>query len=229
MVYITSDLFGPSTTHEWQQDRPPNYWHTMSHEQPPAAAAAASLGKRKRPANDDTPHINHHIPRQHRASLSRETTRPHVSGSSSSSSRTPPPFDPNNDTNNLPYAVAPSRHHDCPSDRRPVKQLKRLSPPKAALVKSTSHLMDVDIDAPPVCDSRAVSDLRSCHACNKAPKRKKDLENYLDCTRCQGRTCFICARQCVACDKATCKKCIVEVGEDGDAWCLDCYSRSINS
>ncbi|EOA88868.1 uncharacterized protein SETTUDRAFT_106128 [Exserohilum turcica Et28A] len=216
MVYITSDLFGPSTTHEWQQDRPPNYWHTMSHEQPPAAAAAASLGKRKRPANDDTPHI-------------RETTRPHVSGSSSSSSRTPPPFDPNNDTNNLPYAVAPSRHHDCPSDRRPVKQLKRLSPPKAALVKSTSHLMDVDIDAPPVCDSRAVSDLRSCHACNKAPKRKKDLENYLDCTRCQGRTCFICARQCVACDKATCKKCIVEVGEDGDAWCLDCYSRSINS
>lgn len=94
--------------------------------------------------------------------------------------------------------------------------------------------LDLDLDAPaaPVCESRAVpavSDLRSCHACNKAPKRKKDLENYLDCRRCEGRTCFICARQCVGCDKAICKKCIVEVGEEGDAWCLDCYSRNINS
>ena len=125
------------------------------------------------------------------------------------------------------HAFLPSKSPEHSLDRRPVKQLKRVSP-KASLVKSTSHLMDVDLDTPPQ-PSHAVSDLRSCHACQKAPKRKKDLENYMDCRRCEGRTCFICARQCVGCTKAICKKCIVEVGEDGDAWCLDCYSRNINS
>jgi hypothetical protein len=114
---------------------------------------------------------------------------------------------------------------------------KRLSP-KATLVKTPSHLMDIDLDLdlPSPCQrtdvqphTQPVSDLRSCHVCNKAPKRRKELENYLDCRRCEGRTCFICARQCAGCSKAICKKCIVEVGEEGDAWCLDCYSRNINA
>lgn len=116
-------------------------------------------------------------------------------------------------------------------ERRPVKQIKRLSP-KASLVKSASHLMDIDLELPPSvakveAHSHHVTDLRSCHACKSAPKRRKDLENYLDCRRCDGRTCYICARQCFGgCGKAVCKKCIVEVGEEGDPWCLDCYARS---
>jgi hypothetical protein len=108
--------------------------------------------------------------------------------------------------------------------------------PKITLVKSTSHLMDTDSDTmstyPPldVQHPPAVSDLRSCHACQSAPKRKKDLENYMDCRRCDERTCYICARQCLGgCGKKICKKCIVEVGQEGDSWCLDCYSRQINS
>jgi hypothetical protein len=230
MVYITSDLFGPSTAHNWQQDGTSNHWHTMAHDQ-----HAAGLGKRKRQAGDERPQMyerpcaalhtsssdtsSKSIPRQHRPSLGRDSTRLHFPST--------PPFEA---TNNLSYAFVPSKPHECSLERRPVKQLKRLSP-KASLVKSTSHLMDIDFDAPSTGEtpSHAVSDLRSCHACNKAPKRKKDLENYMDCRRCEGRTCFICARQCVGCSKAICKKCIVEVGEDGDAWCLDCYSRDINS
>ncbi|KAF1833051.1 hypothetical protein BDW02DRAFT_570461 [Decorospora gaudefroyi] len=137
------------------------------------------------------------------------------------------------DEGSLSYTLVPSKPHEYTSERRPVKQLKRLAP-KAALVKSTSHLMDVDFDVAPSCQrndtqSHTVSDLRPCHACNKAPKRRKDLENYLDCRRCKGRTCFICARQCTGCQKAICNKCIVEVGLEGDSWCLHCYSRNINS
>jgi hypothetical protein len=234
MVYITSDLFGPNTTHKRQQDNTNNYWPSMTTDQ-----HSAGLGKRKRQAGDDGPQTYdgstafiqyqkantyaRNIPRQHRLSPGRDATR-HPQNT--------PPYDNNN---NLSYALLPSKQHDYTSERRPVKQIKRLSP-KASLIKSTSHLMDIDFDVPTPCQrtdtplsAPAVSDLRSCHACNKAPKRKKDLENYLDCRRCEGRTCFICARQCTGCSKAICKKCIVEVGEEGDAWCLDCYSRNINA
>lgn len=121
-------------------------------------------------------------------------------------------------------------------ERRPVKQIKRC-PPKIGLVQTASHLMDVEVGlsthtqphtqpsaAPPIA-----SDLRPCHACKLAPKRKRHLENYLDCKRCHERACYICARQCVgACGQAICKKCIVEVGHEGDSWCLDCYSNNIN-
>lgn len=123
--------------------------------------------------------------------------------------------------------------HDRPSastfqERRPMKQLKR-STPKITLNKSTSHLMDLALDSPDI-PARILCDLRSCHACNLAPKRRAELENYLDCQRCDGRTCFICARECVGgCGKAVCKRCIVEVGQEGDSWCLECYSRNINS
>ncbi|RMZ66979.1 cytochrome c1 heme precursor [Pyrenophora seminiperda CCB06] len=212
MVYITSDLFGPSTTNDWQHNTAPNYWHTMAQEQ-----HAAGLGKRKRLATEDAPPTN--MFRQHRSSPSRDATRLQRPNT--------PSFDSNSS-----FSYAPSRPKSCDylSDRRPVKQLKRISP-KSPLVKSTSHLMDIDLDTPAPCQpsSSAVSDLRSCHACNKAPKRRKDLENYLDCRRCQERTCFICARQCVGCAKSICKKCIVEVGEEGDAWCLDCYAHTLNT
>ena len=231
MVYITSDIFGPSTTNDWQRNTTSNSWHAMAHEQ-----HAASLGKRKRQTADDGPptyeppdmrfekdrlanSASRNILRQHRSSPSRETTRLHRHNT--------PPFEPNS---SLSYSSFPSKPCEYTSDRRPVKQLKRISP-KATLAKSTSHLMDVDLDTPPPCQSQPhpVSDLRSCHACNKAPTRKKDLENYLDCRRCEERTCYICARQCVGCRKSICKKCIVEVGEEGDAWCLDCYARTLNS
>jgi hypothetical protein len=168
--------------------------------------------------------VDRNIPRQQRSSPSRDGTRVHLYST--------PPYEC---SNNLSYALFPSRPHDYTSERRPLKMPKRLSP-KAGLVKTPSHLMDMDLDLPSPCQRNdvqrhipPVSDLRSCHACNKAPKRKTELENYLDCRRCEGRTCFICARQCAGCSKAICKKCIVEVGEEGDAWCLDCYSRHINA
>ncbi|EFQ95527.1 hypothetical protein PTT_06332 [Pyrenophora teres f. teres 0-1] len=166
MVYITSDLFGPSTTNDWQHNTTPSYWHTMAHEQ-----HTAGLGKRKRQAADHGPPAS--MSRPHRSSPSRDATRMHHHNT--------PPFDSNS---SLPYSSFPSKSCEHTSDRRPVKQLKRISP-KATLAKSTSHLMDVDLDtpAPHQPQSYAVSDLRSCHACKKAPTRKKDLENYLDCRR----------------------------------------------
>jgi hypothetical protein len=223
MVYITSDLFGPTTTHDWEHHNSANHWPSMANEQ-----HAAGLGKRKRQAGDEGPPIYEgntlvggtpnadaiarNLTRQQRSSPNRETTRLQFHNT--------PPFVNNG---NLSYAVFPARANEYTSERRPMKQLKRLSP-KATLVKSTSHLMDIDTH------SHAVSDLRPCHACKLAPKRRKDLENYLDCRRCEGRTCYICARQCVGgCRKAICKKCIVEVGQEGEAWCLDCYSRNINA
>jgi len=114
------------------------------------------------------------------------------------------------------------------SERRPTKQMRRTNP-KVALVMSTSHLMDIEPDPAPSSTMHSNSDLRPCHACKTAPKRKRDLENYMDCKRCDERACYICARICVGCEKATCKKCVVEVGEEGDSWCLDCYSRRIDS
>lgn len=129
--------------------------------------------------------------------------------------------------NSRPYPSFALTPTNTSSDRRPVKQPKRLSP-KLALVKSTSHLMDIEPDVPTM-QSHPVSDLRPCYACNSAPKRKKDLDGFMDCKRCDHRTCYICARQCFGgCGKAVCKKCIVEVGQEGDPWCLDCYSRDIN-
>jgi hypothetical protein len=132
------------------------------------------------------------------------------------------PFDYDHDSEQL-YTTA---------EHRPMKQLKRISP-KLSLLKSTSHLMDTDAGAaPPVhfkhgqVQPHAVADLRACHACKTAPKRKSDLENYMDCKRCVGRTCYICARQCLGgCGKKVCRECTAEVGKERDSWCLDCLQR----
>lgn len=118
------------------------------------------------------------------------------------------------------------------SEQRPMKQIKRVVP-KLAFAKSTSHLMDTDIGtSPPVggangqVQPHAVNDLRACHACKSAPKRKSDLENYMDCKRCIGRTCYICARQCLGgCGRKVCRECTAEVGQERDSWCLDCLQR----
>jgi hypothetical protein len=212
MVYITSDLFGPAQIHTREDNPIANHWSIP--------ADMGGLGKRKRHGEDST--ISSQTS-QRPSSTTRLFSRPPA---------LPTSFESNDDRSYSLY-TAPQ---DCTNpDRRPIKQLKRMGP-KIALVKSTSHLMDTDSDTMstyPALDVQhppAVSDLRSCHACQSAPKRKKDLENYMDCRRCDERTCYICARQCLGgCGKKICKKCIVEVGQEGDSWCLDCYSRQINS
>ncbi|KAF2786633.1 hypothetical protein K505DRAFT_330226 [Melanomma pulvis-pyrius CBS 109.77] len=121
------------------------------------------------------------------------------------------------------------------TETRPQKQLKRTLPKKVpVLVKSTSHLMDIESElsssASPRSSTSPTLDLRPCHICHTAPKRKKDLENYDECRRCQEHTCFICVRQCGdGCREKICRKCCVEVGEEGDTLCLDCYDRNVNS
>ncbi|KAF2626882.1 hypothetical protein BU25DRAFT_411414 [Macroventuria anomochaeta] len=173
-----------------------HYWHTMTDSQ----HDAASLGKRKRTHDvDATP-------------TSRAPRPQHTSA-----------FDNNSDRSYAPYATA---------EHRPMKQIKRISP-KLALLKSTSHLMDTDASTSPLVgltngqvQPHAVTDLRACHACKSAPKRKKDLENYMDCKRCVGRTCYICARQCLGgCGRKVCRECTAEVGQERDSWCLDCLQR----
>ncbi|KAF1842656.1 uncharacterized protein K460DRAFT_290206 [Cucurbitaria berberidis CBS 394.84] len=218
MVYITSDLFGPTIPHDRQEHNlASTYWPATANVQHTAA-----LGKRRRHDGDDGPtNYQHQHQHQHQHRL-----LPMNRDAGRSQSTDTPPVGRNNHSSYTLFSAA--------SERRPVKQLKRLTP-KAMLVKSTSHLMDIESELPPTAqvtdaEAHAVSDLRPCHACSLAPKRKKDLVNYLDCKRCNGRTCYVCARECVGgCGKAVCKKCIVEVGQEGDSWCLDCYSRHINS
>lgn len=128
-----------------------------------------------------------------------------------------------NQSSDWPYTVA---------EHRPMKQIKRITP-KLASAKSTPLLMDTNIDtSPPIgfmhgqVQPHVVTDLRACHACKSAPKRKSDLENYMDCKRCVGRTCYICARQCLGgCGRKVCRECTAEVGQERDSWCLDCLQR----
>ncbi|KAF2132964.1 hypothetical protein P153DRAFT_420844 [Dothidotthia symphoricarpi CBS 119687] len=203
MVYITSDLFGPAPTHSRVESTPLTHWNIMVDSQ-----HTSGLGKRRRQDRDESPSTNYQ----------------RLSPSNRPSHRNAPSCETNTTRPYPSFAVTPPY---TTSDRRPIKQIKRLSP-KLALVKSTSHLMDLEPDVP-TPHAHPVSDLRPCHACSSAPKRKRDLDGFMDCKRCDNRTCYICARQCFGgCGKAVCKKCIVEVGIEGDPWCLDCYSRDIN-
>jgi hypothetical protein len=230
-MYITSDLFGGRSTHNRTDTTPSTFWNTMAD-----APHAAGLGKRKRhetveegpntceprSIDDRNNETDSQIRYMHQQRLPPASRRSHIHNASL--------FDTNRTHSYCDYPTSSMYT----SERRPVKQMKRLSP-KASLVKSTSHLMDIEPALPtslskPESHQHPVTDLRPCHACKSAPRRRKDLENYLDCRRCDGRTCYICARQCFGgCGKAVCKKCIVEVGEEGDPWCLDCYARDINS
>lgn len=176
--------------------QPHHHWHTMTDSQ----HDPASLGKRERAQDGETTHTSRGLRPQHTSA-----------------------FDHNNDRSYSSHAII---------DHRPMKQIKRISP-KLALIKSTSHLMDTDSNTgPPVGFTHAqvqpvtTTDLRACHACNSAPKRKRDLENYMDCKRCVGRTCYICARQCLGgCGREVCRECTAEVGQENDSWCLDCLQR----
>ncbi|KAF2035740.1 hypothetical protein EK21DRAFT_53670 [Setomelanomma holmii] len=233
-MYITSDLFGGTSTHQHNDTNPATQWTIMAD-----SPHTAGLGKRKRLEGEDGPNrygqfqVHSHNPQaddscdssvhQQRSSpTSRGYARMHVHNNSTLET-----------SRNLSYPIYSAVPIYASAERRPVKQMKRHNP-KATLVKSTSHLMDFEHDLPPSITkvdthSHTANDLRPCHACKSAPKRRRDLENYLDCRRCEGRTCYICARQCFGgCGKAVCKKCIVEVGEEGDPWCLDCYARRIN-
>ncbi|KAF2869405.1 hypothetical protein BDV95DRAFT_498310 [Massariosphaeria phaeospora] len=217
-MYITSELFGSDPRHT-QYDSPNTTpsWSTMTD-----LPGNSGLGKRKRRADaEEGPSSSS----QQRCSPSgRQLLRLH--GTS------PVSLD-----NNAPRPAASTTCFA--SERRPVKQLKRMNP-KPSLPSRSSQLMDIDPGPPPLspsananADATAVptalpTDLRPCHACKSAPKRRRDLENYSDCKRCAERTCYICTRQCSGvCGKLICQTCIVEVGEEGDSWCLDCYARHI--
>lgn len=241
MVYITSDLFNPESISERSASSAAvqaHIWSPMVDPQP-----TSGLGKRKRriDAGDEGSSSQYdnflsHIICPDTDALRCSTCPTHQ--------RSPPigkgllrlhGHDPAFEAgNNRPWPHSMATATYLSTERRPIKQMRRLSP-KAALVKSSSHLMDIEPDHPPSSpkaakpDAHDASDLRPCHACKTAPKRKRDLENYMECKRCDGRTCYICARECSACQKPVCKKCIVEVGEEGDPWCLECYSRQINS
>lgn len=113
-----------------------------------------------------------------------------------------------NESSHAPWTSTPT----ISSGHRPMKQLKRTIP--KITVPTTAS-------APPVHSS---SDLRACHICHSAPKRKRDLENYLECESCAQRACFICARECAGgCRKQLCSRCSVEVGRVGDTYCLGCF------
>lgn len=110
---------------------------------------------------------------------------------------------------------------------RPIKQT-RLSP---KLQKLPSHLMEHEIGLPESklaapglhLQRTAEIDLRPCHICHSAPKRRRELENYLQCQACDKRACYICARQCSGkCGKQLCSKCCAEVGEEGATFCFGC-------
>ncbi|KAF2281183.1 uncharacterized protein EI97DRAFT_366833 [Westerdykella ornata] len=116
-----------------------------------------------------------------------------------------------NDPNHASWSSPPTTPIINPG-RRPIKQLKRTSPKTNGCTAPTSPAV------------HASSDLRACHVCHSAPKRKRDLENYLECQSCSQRACFICARECAAgCHKQICSRCSVEVGKEGNTWCLGCF------
>ncbi|KAK7180734.1 hypothetical protein PSPO01_13176 [Paraphaeosphaeria sporulosa] len=222
MVYITPGLFGHDHKHTPPVFSSSTYAHVQNHMVD--SQIAASLGKRKRRLEDDKD-----MPSPKHISMSSAD----VDRYGSSISRTSPTseghirlygHDPASHEATVPRTFSRSPKL-ASSERRPVKQMKRLH------VKTPSHLMDTEPDlvpsSPPVqrVDSHTKSDLSPCHVCSTAPKRKRDLEGYMDCQRCTERTCYICARECLGCQKAICKECIVEIGQDGEPWCLECYQH----
>lgn len=223
MVYITPGLFG----HEQPHIHPVFASSTCAHIHDNHMAdpqVAAGLGKRKRRPEDDKD-----LPSSKHISLSSAD----VDRFGSTISRTSAA----NEGHLRLYGQNPASHEPSMQrtysrspkiaslERRPVKQMKRV------LVKTSSHLMDIEPDPvlrpSPVqrVDSHTKSDLSPCHICSTAPKRKRDLEGYMDCQRCTEKTCYICARQCLRCEKAICKECIVEIGQEGEPWCLECYQH----
>lgn len=245
-MYITSELFVSDAASHDRCDSPtstPTHnWSTMAVE----SQYPAGLGKRKRQLDTQEGSSS----RYDRASgfvadigTDVDKIRIHAHHSSPASNRGSVRFhSPTHGTHSLgnrAHRYSPSSQGYTRSEGRPVKQLKRLNP-KVSLVKMPSHLMDLDLDlgfpantnttTPAATPTPTDTDLRACHICHSAPKRKKDLENYLQCQTCEQRACYICARECSGgCQKRLCSKCCVEDREEGDAWCLMCYERKFNA
>jgi hypothetical protein len=235
MVYITSTIFDSNVRH----DRPasPPTMHTQNWGTMVDTHSTPSLGKRKRRADSDEDGLKFQYSLPYSSLLDKEANMANCSGHSTQHRSSPASKGvlklhaygyPAEQSTSRMYPVSAAASACITSESRPTKQMRRTNP-KIALVKSASHLMDTESDPAPSSNTNSNSDLRPCHACMTAPKRRRDLENYMDCKRCVERACYICARECVGCEKAICKKCIVEVGEEGDSWCLDCYSKRINS
>jgi hypothetical protein len=222
MVYITPGLFSHSHTHAHPLFSTSTHAHIPNHMID--SQLAAGLGKRKRRADEDTD-----MPSSKHISMSSTDVTRSGAGAQRTSSASEGHIRLHGHNPAPPEASVQRTLSRSPkfasSERRPVKQMKRV------LVKTSSHLMDTDSDlapsSPPVqkADTHAKSDLSPCHVCSTAPKRRRDLEGYMDCQRCTERTCYICARECLGCQKAICKECIVELGQDGEPWCLDCYQH----
>jgi hypothetical protein len=100
-------------------------------------------------------------------------------------------------------------------DRRPLRESS-----------STNGTSSTTAPPPPPRDDGSSGLLQRCHICAKAPRMKKDLDGYKDCWRCRRRTCYVCVRMCETTHcggRKICRACCVEVGEDGDVFCLDCF------
>jgi hypothetical protein len=230
-MYITTELFGPD---------PPST-STASHTSQHMAEtqATAGLGKRKRrlDAEEGISTAYEGTPKSLLSARSNTTGYSSHTASqraSPESSRTYRIFQTQNHGASDPTSWALTYTM---TDSRPIKQAKRTahSSRRITLAKQSSHIMDIDADAPLEMNTHpavehSTSDLRPCHICHKAPKRRKDLENYLQCQNCDNRACYVCARSCSGrCGKQLCSKCCVEVGEDGNTWCLGCYQRNVNT
>lgn len=207
-MYITSDLFGSRNYSDSPTTTFSHNWNTMAD-----AHHAAGLGKRKRHMDAEEGNTTCGFQQE--------------SGSPSRGIRKVPATHSHGARHTNARASRSSPTHTHPGSR-PLKQIKRTSP-IISLRKLPSHLMDTDIDISPVVPNlpppaAAANDLRACHVCHSAPKRKRDLENYLECQSCTERACYICARGCSGgCKKQLCSKCCVEVGEQGDTYCFECY------
>ncbi|KAF2099390.1 hypothetical protein NA57DRAFT_55360 [Rhizodiscina lignyota] len=123
--------------------------------------------------------------------------------------------------------ILESPHNDETPEIHPSKIRRKILPPKLHCVVLSEKASGNK--APPRPPSISPV-LQPCHICHKAPKLKTDLDAYIDCSRCNERTCYICIRQCVGgCQGNTiCSGCCVEEGEDGTVFCLGCLAAGID-
>ncbi|KAF2187818.1 hypothetical protein K469DRAFT_737936 [Zopfia rhizophila CBS 207.26] len=202
-MYITSDLFASSDPLQGRGDSPTTQnWNIMAETRQPM-----HLGKRKRRMDVEET----------------LTTSPCFRQTSPASNKMfKYSANYNHSPADLPYKAATGPMFEA----RPLKQPRHGYPKKATLVRSSSHLMDIVTESSSSTNTPSTNDLRPCHICHKAPMRKRELENYIECQGCGERACYVCARACAGgCYKKLCSTCCIEVGEDGDTWCGDCFSR----
>lgn len=220
-MYITQELFGsPYNSSHFESSSPHIHtWNTMTIDSPPDHQ---SLGKRKRCLDLlEGPNVRpRHAEEDDHAQYPQDANRSQSTTTCGSRS---------------PMKISPETASSKPSNLRPTKNPRRLVFPKKVTFQKQASFQMMDVE-PENFDPTSnlpqaltfptkpptTTNLQPCHICKKAPKRKSDLDNYLECSRCIGRTCFICVRNCVKCHKDLCSTCCKEIGEDGDTWCRDC-------